>query len=150
MRLTKRFGRIQYPTLTARQKENFNFQKVSAVLADYGFATTRLSDDWNGADFIAQHLSGETLKVQLKSRFCVYRKYSGRDVWVTFPVSHGWYLFPHDRILEHVLQLTGIARTASWSTHGGYSWSSPPPAIRQKLEPYFLASPEASANGIRN
>jgi hypothetical protein len=31
---------------------------VSAVLADYGFMTMRLRDDWQGADFIAQHVEG--------------------------------------------------------------------------------------------
>jgi hypothetical protein len=36
--------RVAYETLNARQKENFNFQKVSAVLADYGYVTIRLSD----------------------------------------------------------------------------------------------------------
>lgn len=46
------FPKISYRELNARQKENFNFQKVSAVLADYGFVTFRLSDDWQGADFI--------------------------------------------------------------------------------------------------
>ncbi|HEV2947263.1 MAG TPA: SPASM domain-containing protein [Gemmataceae bacterium] len=31
--------RISYSSLNAKQKENFNFQKISAVLADYGFVT---------------------------------------------------------------------------------------------------------------
>lgn len=51
--------RIDYAKLNARQKENFNFQKISAVLADYGFVAMRLSDDWQGADFIALHIDGE-------------------------------------------------------------------------------------------
>ncbi len=38
---------IQYADLNSRQKENYNFQKLSAVLADYGYVTMRLSDDWN-------------------------------------------------------------------------------------------------------
>lgn len=46
-----RFAKIKYSDLSSPQKENYNFQKISAVLADYGFATIRLSDDWNGADF---------------------------------------------------------------------------------------------------
>ena len=50
--------RIRYADLNARQKENYNFQKVSAVLADFGFTTLRLTDDWQGADFIAQHIDG--------------------------------------------------------------------------------------------
>lgn len=38
-------------------------------MADYGFMTIRLSDDWQGADFIAQHVDGVLfLRVQLKGR----------------------------------------------------------------------------------
>jgi hypothetical protein len=47
------FKRVGYRDLNSRQQEAFNFQKVSAVLADYGFTTIRLSSDWRGADFIA-------------------------------------------------------------------------------------------------
>jgi hypothetical protein len=39
-------ARIDYSTLNARQKENYNFQKVSAALADYGYVTLRLTNDW--------------------------------------------------------------------------------------------------------
>jgi hypothetical protein len=53
--MTKRFTPIKYEELNARQQEAFNLQKVSAVLADYGFVTIPLSSDWGGADFIAQH-----------------------------------------------------------------------------------------------
>ena len=51
-----RLQKITYADLNSRQRENYNFQKVSALFADYGFTTMRLSDDWQGADFIAQHI----------------------------------------------------------------------------------------------
>jgi hypothetical protein len=38
--------RIEYRKLNARQKETYNFQKVSAIFADYGFATIKLNDDF--------------------------------------------------------------------------------------------------------
>jgi hypothetical protein len=67
---------IKYASLNSRQKENYNYQKLSALLADYGFVTMRLSDDWKGADMIAQHIDGETfLKIQLKSRLTFCMKY---------------------------------------------------------------------------
>lgn len=72
------FQRIAYDDLNSRQQENFNFQKISARLADFGFTTIRLSDDWNGADFLALHLHGETLKVQLKGRATFMKKYEGK------------------------------------------------------------------------
>jgi hypothetical protein len=45
------------------------------VLADYCYVTLRLSDDWNGADFIAQHMDGSVLRVQLKSRLSFFKRY---------------------------------------------------------------------------
>jgi hypothetical protein len=62
---------IDYQRLNSRQKEAYNFQKISAVLADFGYCTIRLSDDWGGADFIAQHIDGSVLKVQLKGRLYI-------------------------------------------------------------------------------
>lgn len=52
--MTLLLSRITYDALKgSRQQENYNFQKLSAVLADYGFMTVRLTDDWKGADFIS-------------------------------------------------------------------------------------------------
>jgi hypothetical protein len=91
--------------LNARQKENYNFQKISGLLADYGFIAIRLSDDWNGADFLAQHVDGKTLlRVQLKSRLGIYKKYQGKNLWVCFPDRGDWYLYPHDEVLHHLLK----------------------------------------------
>jgi hypothetical protein len=77
------FEKIRYEDLNSRQKENFNFQKVAAHLADYGFNCLRLSDDWQGADFIACHIDGNTsLKVQLKGRLNIDKKYYGKDIYI--------------------------------------------------------------------
>jgi hypothetical protein len=76
---------VQYAKLNAWQQESYNFQKVSGVLADYGFTTIRLSDDWQGADFIAQHIDGQQfLKVQLKGRCTLAKKYRGKDLYICF------------------------------------------------------------------
>ena len=92
---------INYRDLNARQQEAYNFQKISAVLADYGFITMRLSSDWRGADFIAQHFDGATfLPVQLKGRLTFDRKYEGRGLHICFPNYGAWYLYPHDELLE--------------------------------------------------
>ena len=45
------FQKVRYEELSGKQKEIFNFQKVAAQLADYGFNCIRLDDDWQGADF---------------------------------------------------------------------------------------------------
>ena len=71
-------SKINYDELNSRQKEIYNFQKVASQLADYGFNCIKLSDDWQGADFLAYHKDGDqTLKVQLKSGMGIYTKYVG-------------------------------------------------------------------------
>lgn len=80
-----KFEKIDYSNLNGRQKEIFNFQKVAGILADYGFNCIKLSDDWQGADFIAYHKDGnETLKVQLKSRITINKKYKDKDLYIIF------------------------------------------------------------------
>ena len=132
------FPKISYRELNARQKENFNFQKVSAVLADYGFVTFRLSDDWQGADFIALRISGEVLRVQLKSRLAFFEKYRGKGLHVAFADRETWYLYPHDDLLDQVLQNTKIRSSASWKS-GGYTFSKLSRQLRELLEPYKIS-----------
>jgi hypothetical protein len=128
--------KIDYNDLNPRQKENFNFAKISSVLADYGFITMRVSDDWQGADFIAQHRNGEFIKVRLKGRLSFGTKYKAKDLYVTFCADGEWYLFPHDEVLERVLTETTIGQTRSWSEDGGYSFPGLTMQMRQILGPY--------------
>ena len=130
--------KVTYASLNARQQEGYNFQKVSAVLADYGFVTIRLTSDWEGADFIAQHRDGEFLKVQLKGRLTFDKKYSNRDLYVCFPHEGDWYLYPHDDLLPQVLALTSVASTESWQVCGGYSFPDLSKKLRPLLAPYRL------------
>ena len=133
------FQRIRYSSLNSREQEAYNFQKVSAVLADYGFLTIRLSSDWRGADFIAQHVDGVTfLKVQLKGRLTFEKKYQGRDLHVCFPDGGQWFLYPHDELLEQVLAISGVSGTESWKKHGGYSFPRLSKKLRELLVPYRL------------
>lgn len=101
-----KYNNIQYTELDNRMQESHNFQKASAILADFGFITNLLHYDWMGADFIAQHLDGDWLKIQLKSRLTTSPIYQDKDIHIMFQNrSDGcWYLYPHD-------SLTGYYRT---------------------------------------
>lgn len=118
------FKKILYSKLNARQQENYNYQKASAILADYGFNTLRLSDDWQGADFIAIHINGKDfLKVQLKGRLTFEKKYTGRDIWICFSYQGNWFLYPHDTLLQIFGDKLNFINTKSWTEKGGYSWN---------------------------
>ena len=130
---------IGYDELNAKQKEIYNFQKVAAILADYGFNCIKLADDWQGADFLAHHFDGSTtLKVQLKARLTVDEKYIGLDLWMSFPVNEVWYLVPHDKLVDAVEKTTNWLNTKSWREYGGYSSNSPSPNLLTELGPFAL------------
>ena len=119
------FKRVDYRTLPARQKELFNFQKIAATLADFGFNCIKLADDWQGADFLAYHATGTTtLKVQLKSRLTIDQKYRNKDIWMAFPHKKNWYLIEHHRLVEKVKEHTGWLSSSSWVDKHGYSSTS--------------------------
>ncbi len=93
--------KAEIQTLISKKKEIYNFQKLSGVLADYGFCTIKLQDDWQGVDFITQNMfDGSFLKVQLKGEAggVFHKKYAGKDIFIAFPYKGDWYLYPHDKM----------------------------------------------------
>ena len=133
------FHQVHYAALNGRQQESYNYQKVSAVLADFGFVTMRLSDDWRGADFIAQHIDGTTfLRVQLKGRLTFDKKYRDRDINICFPCDGHWFVYLHDELLPLVQSVRDFSGTESWRIGGAYSFPILSRKLRELLEPYRL------------
>lgn len=131
-----RLQKIEYSALNAKAQEMYNFQKVSAVLADYGFTTMWLNNDWQGADFLAVHADGVTfIKIQLKGRLSFSKKYIGKDIYVCFTHKSDVYLYPHDLVLsqlEHRIADRTYLATGSWS--GGTLTEE----NKELLKPYLL------------
>lgn len=134
-----KFETINYSNLNAKQKEAYNFQKLSAILADYGFITIRLSDDWQNADFIAQHIDGnQFLKVQLKGRLYFSKVYENKDIYIAFPDKESWYVYPHDEVLSLILKKTNVGATKSWIEDGIYHFPKMSCEIQEVLTSYRL------------
>ena len=119
----KELNKVDYNSLNAKQKENYNFHKVAAALADYGYNSMRLNDDWQGADFIA--IKGEEMiKVQLKGRFTIDKKYLGKEIYIAFIEDGVIKVYYHDEVVN---SLSGsILETKSWKEIGSYSWGKTP------------------------
>jgi len=98
----------------------------------------RLTDDWQGADFIAQHIDGTFLKVQLKGRLTLERNYLEKDSYVTFQNKGVWYLFPHDELLNKVFLIHNIKNTKSCIEKGGYSFPQLSVRLVELLNPYRI------------
>lgn len=132
---------IKYKELNSRQKETYNFQKLAGLLADYGYAAIKLNDDWNGADFIAQHINGlDYIKVQLKSRLTFDKKYKGKNLYIAFPHKGDWYLFLHDELLQTFLTTfnDSMGQSSSWQEKGLYTWNSLSHKILALLSQYRI------------
>ena len=117
------FKKVNYKDLNSKQKENYNFHKVSSKLADYGFNSMRLNDDWEGADFISIN-KDEMIKVQLKGRFTIDKKYIGKDIYISFLEDENVKIYKHDDALEVIPENVKISK--SWSKVGNYSWGKTP------------------------
>jgi hypothetical protein len=146
---------VNYSALSARQKETYNFQKVSAVLADYGYRTIRLSEDWESADFIAYHNDGMSfLKIQLKTRLSLFTKYKDKDIYICFPYESEWYLYPHDEALRWAAANNKVGKQG-WEVtsdgefvEGGYTWPYPPQHWLDWLQSYRL--PARPSTGLQD
>ena len=98
------FRKVDYnKDLNPKQKESYNFQKISGILADFGYITYRMFDDYNGADFHAVRIDGQILKIQLKGRFEILKKYYGKGLYIAFCYKSDWYIYPHDYFYELTL-----------------------------------------------
>ena len=134
-----RLKHITYGELTAKQREIYNFQKVASLLADYGFNCIKLDDDWQGADFLAYHKDGSsTLKVQLKARATVCKKYQDKDLYLAFPAAGRWYLLHHDELVKIAEETTRWLQSRSWIDDGLYSSGSPSKLMLDRLSGHAL------------
>ena len=131
--------KIDYSNLNPKQQEIYNFQKLSGILADYGFNCIKLADDWQGADFLAFHSNGQdTIKVQLKGRISIYKKYPD-DIYIAFPVNKDdWYLINQLELITLVGQNTPWLKTKSWIEKGGYSSDKPNKNLLHAIAKYKL------------
>lgn len=140
--MTDLFKPIAYEDLNSPQQETYNFHKIAARLADYGFNCIPLNDDWLGADFLASHVDGKTfLKVQQKGRFEVNKKYFGKDLYIAFrhKKTDNVYVYPHDLIRQKLIEWGKekgkLVDTESWK-RGSFHWESPTKEHLKLLEPY--------------
>lgn len=123
-----KFEKIDYYKLNARQKENYNFHKVASALADYGYDSMRLNNDWEGADFISVN-KDEMIKVQLKSRFTVAKKYLNKNIFIAFIEDGQVKIYNHDEAVS--LLSENIITSKSWVNDGAYTMNKTPVAYEQ-------------------
>ncbi len=116
-----------------------NCQKISAVLADYGFNCIRSADNRNSTDLLVLHMpSGNMLPSLLKSRLTLAGKYGGKGLWMAFPFSEDRYLPGHDRLRDIVGERTPALENKSWQQDVLLSSSAPTTDLLEGIEPYRI------------
>ena len=127
---------IKYQDLNAKAKETYNFHKIAAILADYGYNSIWLSNDWNGADFIAVHIDGVSdIKIQLKGGISFAQKYRGKNLYIGFIDQGDLYLYPHDDVLE---QVEPVISDKKWIEKGTYFQTKITSRFIDVLAPYKI------------
>jgi len=123
----KKLKLFKYQDLSPRQKEAYNYHKLAAILADYGYTCVKLFDDWNGADFIAVSVSNDSvLRIQLKARFAFQKKYLGKGLFIAFPIDGKWYICDHDYLVEeYESKKPSKFQIASWTEKGSIHTDNP-------------------------
>jgi hypothetical protein len=127
-------NKVDYTKLKGKAQENYNFAKVSSALADYGYSCIRLTDDYQGADFIAVHaINEDSLMVQLKGRWSIFKKYLGKNIKIAFRDGDDIYIYDHDDMVKACETLGLYVTSNAWIEGDGYDKGSLP----KKLLPYM-------------
>ncbi len=114
--------KVDYKKLNAKQKENYNYHHIASALAEYGYNSMWLNNDWEGADFIAVK-ENSMIKVQLKGEFQICHKYKGKDIYIAYREDGVNKIYEHDDAYKYVRGST--KKTKTWK-NGGETWAKTP------------------------
>ncbi len=133
---------VAYKSLGNKEQESYNTAKLISVMAEYGYLEcAKINGDKWGADLLFyRSTDSDVKKVQLKGRATFGKNYMGKDLHVAFKGTDGWYLYPHDQLVEKASSFSSWQNTLSWSkADGGYSWNSPPAWLKSILKEWKIS-----------
>ena len=129
---------IEYSSLKAKAQENYNFLKMAAILADYGYNCLWLNDDWNGADCIAMHIDGiSDFKIQLKGGISFAQKKRKKNLFIAFFELGDLYIYPHDVVLD---QVKSVISDQTWLAKGTYFQTKITKKFSETIAPYKVTN----------
>ena len=127
---------IEYPSVHCKAQETYNFHKIAAILANYGYNGLWLNNDWNGADGIAVHIDGiSNFKSQLKGSVSFAQKYRTKNLYIAFFEQGDLYIYPHDFIL---VQVENDISDKTWLEKSTYFQTKITKRFREILKPYKI------------
>ena len=133
---------VPYEDLDLSQRKNFNYRKITRILSKHGFRCFREPNSTRGVDFVAVRDSGETLRVNLKARWMIDKRYLESGLHIVFPSvdgDHGGcYMLPHDELVDLIGEHCEYLNSPSWRVRGRYSGSTTL-KMRRMLQNYYLS-----------
>lgn len=139
--MVEKLSKYRFEEMGAKFREHRNYNKISAHLSDYGYMCSWLPVDSEGADFIAVHCkTNDVLKIQLKGRITIDPKYSGKNIYMAFPLndkdsSKNWVIVPHDELV-HI-----FTNAERWDNGKDKSSGKVPKKIMEKVIMLSLVEP---------
>ena len=121
--------------------EYSNFVNLAAHLVGYGFHCSWLPVDDSGADFIGVHIkSNQVIKVQVKSRITIDKKYENKNLLIAFPKTEKypdkeWVIVPHDELIPL------FTTPENYAKNGGRSAGSVPKRIWNQIKNISIIEP---------
>ncbi len=145
---------VKYKELSNKGKEIYNIQKLCSLLAEYGFECQRLVNDSEGPDIIAYRsvkgaktnpeTNENVFLIQVKGRMTIKKAYQDKKLHIAFPVEEGWYIFPHDDTISHIVPPNWL-ETKSWG-EGFYHVKKLPEKLKKQMAKYLVKWPEGKQN----
>lgn len=130
--------KIKIENLDSKERERYNLQLLMGTLVQYGYYCQPITIDWNDADLIAVHFkTKQIMRIQLKSRLTVDKKYEKKDLYIAFPIPKkelSWVLIKHDKLIEKIANKTTYLKSKSWKEKGFYSTDNPNEIILNELK----------------
>ena len=106
-----------------------------AKLAEHGYRCV----NQRGTEILASnHELDRPIRIQIKTRIGIYRKFLGNDTYMCFPIGGDWYLIPHDVLMEIVRDRTNWLNTESWNIQGVYHSASPSKFLIKGISEFAL------------
>lgn len=129
--------------LSSQEVEFLNRSEVIPAFVRSGF--TPFIPEWDsGIDFIAyRERDNALIKIQLKSRWAIDKKYIDRNIAICFPsnsyVNRDWYLCKHDEMVKWTGESTNYLNSQSWLEKGIYNLPRMSQAVTEQMQRFKIS-----------
>lgn len=123
--------------LSGKAIELMNTHELTAHLMARGWSVyLPVYDD--GIDLLAtQSDVSNVIRIQLKSRWTISRKYVGRPIEIAFKDRGVWYLVRHEDMVK-AGEAEGYCSQSSWTEDGGWSVKNMSVSLSERMAPFTL------------